>query len=464
MSRYPKPALLASLPPAAARCRPAPAPARPTCWNGWSWTSCSRASPWTRSSWSPTPTRPPWNCAPASARCWTPWWPWIRTRTPRIPPGPSATPERTLLRQALRGFDQATIATIHGFCRRILVEGAFEGGTLLRQELADGAKLFEQAFRELVRVKFQDDSRPGRCSRKHAGGMVRVEALHGLLHEANGERGQPAARAAGPGSGPGTLRSRLAPGRTGLKRNCGPARASTAAPGPPPSSAFPCSWSSWAAGRRPSGFLEDWDFAGLRDCCLQLPEGSGQRLGLWLEATGGGTLPVENLVVAALLPAIQAKVAEIKAAEGLFDHDDSILQVLRALQGPAARSLVDRIRRSTGSPSSTSSRTRTRPSGRSSRACSTARTSGCTSSATPSRPSTASGAAICPPTTAPWKRSWAAAPLELRDNYRSTPQVIEAYNDLFTGGATRGERFFEDGTIYPPDRAVQLRQSAARGP
>ncbi|MFH0845747.1 MAG: exodeoxyribonuclease V subunit beta [Pseudomonadota bacterium] len=39
------------------------------------------------------------------------------------------------LREALRTFDQAAIFTIHGFCRRMLFENAFESGTLFDTEL-----------------------------------------------------------------------------------------------------------------------------------------------------------------------------------------------------------------------------------------------------------------------------------------------------------------------------------------
>jgi exodeoxyribonuclease V beta subunit len=39
------------------------------------------------------------------------------------------------LREALRSFDQAAIFTIHGFCRRMLVENAFESGSLFETEL-----------------------------------------------------------------------------------------------------------------------------------------------------------------------------------------------------------------------------------------------------------------------------------------------------------------------------------------
>ena len=42
---------------------------------------------------------------------------------------------RSLLLRALRSFDQAAIFTIHGFCRRVLRDRAFESGSLFDTEL-----------------------------------------------------------------------------------------------------------------------------------------------------------------------------------------------------------------------------------------------------------------------------------------------------------------------------------------
>jgi superfamily I DNA/RNA helicase len=53
------------------------------------------------------------------------------------------------LRDALARFDDAPIATIHGFCRRVLRERAFEcGGELDAELLADDAELLESVVRD----------------------------------------------------------------------------------------------------------------------------------------------------------------------------------------------------------------------------------------------------------------------------------------------------------------------------
>ncbi|WP_164856417.1 UvrD-helicase domain-containing protein [Lujinxingia sediminis] len=55
------------------------------------------------------------------------------------------------LRRALRTFDQASIYTIHGFCQRILVEHAFANKRLLEQEHVDGDRLINRAISEVLR-------------------------------------------------------------------------------------------------------------------------------------------------------------------------------------------------------------------------------------------------------------------------------------------------------------------------
>jgi exodeoxyribonuclease V beta subunit len=51
------------------------------------------------------------------------------------------------LQEAIRAFDQAAIFTIHGFCRRILHENAFESGSLFDTELMTNQEIL---IREIV--------------------------------------------------------------------------------------------------------------------------------------------------------------------------------------------------------------------------------------------------------------------------------------------------------------------------
>ena len=57
------------------------------------------------------------------------------------------------LERALFSFDQSSIYTIHAFCRKVLVDLAFESGQLFEQELVDGQQAFRQAWRKSLREK-----------------------------------------------------------------------------------------------------------------------------------------------------------------------------------------------------------------------------------------------------------------------------------------------------------------------
>lgn len=63
----------------------------------------------------------------------------------------------TRLRQALLNFDQACISTIHGFCRRLLAQNAFESGAPFEQELVpshDG--VLERILEDFWTTEFHD--------------------------------------------------------------------------------------------------------------------------------------------------------------------------------------------------------------------------------------------------------------------------------------------------------------------
>ncbi|MFA4917067.1 MAG: exodeoxyribonuclease V subunit beta [Syntrophales bacterium] len=69
--------------------------------------------------------------------------------------------DRRLARERLRGalydFDEAAIFTIHGFCRRILLENVFESGSLFDTELiTDQEKLKEEIVEDFWRTHFYE--------------------------------------------------------------------------------------------------------------------------------------------------------------------------------------------------------------------------------------------------------------------------------------------------------------------
>ncbi len=58
---------------------------------------------------------------------------------------------RRKLEATLFSFDRASIFTIHAFCRRVLVDLAFDGGQPFEQQRVDGDRLFHGAFRGALR-------------------------------------------------------------------------------------------------------------------------------------------------------------------------------------------------------------------------------------------------------------------------------------------------------------------------
>src|SRR5262249_48882750 len=91
---------------------------------------------------------------------------------------------RQRLADAQHAFDRATIATLHGFCQRVLTENAFAGGRLLTQQHVDSGKAFGDAFKEALQLTLATDARyaPYLEAWLVAGGSV--ERLERTLHDA----------------------------------------------------------------------------------------------------------------------------------------------------------------------------------------------------------------------------------------------------------------------------------------
>jgi len=74
---------------------------------------------------------------------------------------PDKNEAKRRLRSALRGFDEAAIFTIHGFCQRILHDNAFESGGLFDTELiTDQGKLLQEVVDDFWRKHFSEASLP----------------------------------------------------------------------------------------------------------------------------------------------------------------------------------------------------------------------------------------------------------------------------------------------------------------
>src|SRR5690554_1309087 len=86
-----------------------------------------------------------------------------------------------LLRRALRTFDQASIYTIHGFCQRILVEHAFANKRLLEQEHVDGESLVNRAISEALREDVPEDAELRHWLQLYLGSGKKISDLRGAL-------------------------------------------------------------------------------------------------------------------------------------------------------------------------------------------------------------------------------------------------------------------------------------------
>jgi len=68
--------------------------------------------------------------------------------------------QRDQIKAALLDFDSAPVYTIHGFCKRILQEFAFENRQLFDQQLADNDLLFLEVFRRYLRKELLSNHSP----------------------------------------------------------------------------------------------------------------------------------------------------------------------------------------------------------------------------------------------------------------------------------------------------------------
>jgi exodeoxyribonuclease V beta subunit len=364
------------------------------------------------------------------------------------------------LQAALRGFERATIATIHGFCRRVLQECAFEGGALLRQELADGRALLGRAWREVVR---RDGGEPalGAYLRELVGSGWSFENLEELLWSAHAERGLLLPE---PGGDPEAVLAAYPDGwerrwpeldRTlaGLDLHPATRRALR--------SRLEGLFALMADRPTVHGAVSGWDFGYLEEQRILARGGAGHELFEWLAAFARAAGNPEALAVHRLLPRVRDRLRVIKDAEGRYDHDDTILQVQAALAGPRGADLAARLReryraalidefQDTDQAQWAIFRSLFGDPGH-------------------------RLYVIGDPKQAiygfrggdlPTYRNAARAllgtdrPLELRDNHRSTRAVIAACNRIFTGGSRDPgtglpvTAFFSDPDLYPPAAAV----------
>ncbi len=77
----------------------------------------------------------------------------VRRALAEVATGGAEPAARERAARALRGLGGASICTIHAFCQRILQEYAFASGRALTETAVDGARVFARAFRQAVRTR-----------------------------------------------------------------------------------------------------------------------------------------------------------------------------------------------------------------------------------------------------------------------------------------------------------------------
>ena len=255
---------------------------------------------------------------------------------------------RAHLAQALRTFERATIATIHGFCRQVLQEAALEGKTLFDRELVDERGLFARAFRHALAHDFTQHPAPCQLLEASLAEGERVETIEQELWNVHTDGG--------------LLLPTLA------------------------------TWAAWIGAFDPAWFadlnplLALWKQAGIHANTLKAAKEGLPRLGTalqkatsdfqraqafevkgatsiwkaaaqmaavpgdhgplqaWLAAADASRLEVSTLRVHCFLPAVHAAEHRLMQEEGLFTFHSMIQGVAEALAAPDGEALAQRLR------------------------------------------------------------------------------------------------------------------------
>jgi exodeoxyribonuclease V beta subunit len=272
---------------------------------------------------------------------------------------------RRRLRAALAAFDHAPIFTIHGYCHRLLIEDAFAAQRLFEQTQVADEVAFDAAFTALLRERFAR-ARPERdllaaflstgrpvhklrdillgCARAGQDARVRrhadPDALRELAAHLHGELGTEARRGAVArtlslvGSDPRWVPKWLDEIGGALARV-------------DPDAPLAYQLAAIDELREPAAkLLERVAKAQRRAESDPATRAHGGGLSAVADALrrAATAVSLDEAVAAALLPAVLDRVRTDKLEQGLFDYDDMLQLVWRALSGPRAEELAARLR------------------------------------------------------------------------------------------------------------------------
>jgi exodeoxyribonuclease V beta subunit len=253
--------------------------------------------------------------------------------------------DQKLLNAALRSFDRATLSTIHGFCRQVLQDSAFESASLFHQELADGQTLFRQAFRDLLRTDFSRQPMSGFLQEAVSNGWS-VEDVEELLWSVHQQEGRLEPEVAGLEAFLHAFPAHLLGQESALIQSISEL----------PGKALHSRTRQAAVDRvlgflelmgqtpSPITFLEAWDFDSLVKACAAITEGPASELDGWFKRMPAPRPTPEALLTQTLLNPVRARLRALKAEAGLYDFQDMVLRVRDALvDGPRGEALARRL-------------------------------------------------------------------------------------------------------------------------
>ncbi len=267
---------------------------------------------------------------------------------------------RTALEDALFGFDRAPIHTIHAWCKRVLVDMAFDSGQLFELERVDGRVAFRKAWRAALRTELALDPAPkARLTRWLEDGRDEGE-LEQLLYDAHrrqyldarepveDELGPLLRRTAREFDRPAVLADLLGvaiqkKSYVAAERVLGQIEALFEAPGPDRERLDALVALDLDALLHPRRTAVGKDKRRFPDELAPVTRGLLARLHR-LRVLRGLLESMEREVVEAFLPPVVDRMEQDKRRRGLFDFDDLLERVWRTLDGPDGEGLAETLR------------------------------------------------------------------------------------------------------------------------
>lgn len=243
-----------------------------------------------------------------------------------LPPPPGAevldAGARARLLAARDGFERASISTIHGFCQRVLLEHAFEGGRLFREELRDRMAMAAEALHQTLTVEAARDEAVRPWLERALAAGISLESLERLLTRVVGlppDRLTPTVDLEALERAWRALPVAAAQAELGGREKEKTLRAALDVLASP------------TLGDVLAGHKQ------VRDAVDLKPRGRGPATVELLAALPdlvAHLVPLETLVITLLLPPFRRALAALKARDGLMDYDDMLTHLAAALADP----------------------------------------------------------------------------------------------------------------------------------